>query len=89
METFGKKKKKKKKDNKGGLNMEELESALPADSGNDESAIGNDDSMAMEDDNFLGTKKKKKKKADINDLLKEVEQENNENGKCLMNKDKC
>ena len=66
--------------------MEELESALPADSGNDESALANDDSMAMEDDNFLGTKKKKKKKADINDLLKEVEQENNENGKCLMNR---
>lgn len=80
METFGKKKKKKKKE-KGGLNMEELESALPVDSGNDEPALGNDESMAMEDDNFLGTKKKKKKKADINDLLKEVEQENNENGK--------
>lgn len=61
------------------MNMDELESALPAD---EDSTFGGAGEEGMEDDTFdLGMKKKKKKKGDLlNELLKE-EEENNENGK--------
>ena len=82
LETFGKKKRKKKKT---GFNLDDLDAALPTEEGNqdEESGAAPDDEGAGIDDTFdLGMKKKKKKKPDINDLLKDnKENEELENGK--------
>ncbi|KAJ1523327.1 hypothetical protein ONE63_001199 [Megalurothrips usitatus] len=84
LESFGKKKKKKKK----AFNLEELDSALPADvtAAEPNEPLPDD---AIEDSfdydmDFSKTKKKKKKKKDLDDLVAEDEKEKaeeNENGK--------
>lgn len=81
LESFGKKKRKKKKT---GFNLDDLDAALPAaegDENNHEDAGAGDEDGTM--DNFdLGIKKKKKKKVEINELLKDnKENEEVENGK--------
>lgn len=81
LESFGKKKRKKKKT---GFNLDDLDAALPTaegDENNQEDAGAGDEDGTM--DNFdLGIKKKKKKKVEINELLKDnKENEEVENGK--------
>lgn len=77
IETFGKKKKKKVKKP---LNMESVDTAL-TEVNDDQPAMPDDEEDNIDDTFDLGAmKKKKKKKADINELLKSMEnEEDNEN----------
>lgn len=77
IETFGKKKKKKVKKP---LNMESVDTAL-TEVNEDQPAMPDDEDENIDDTFDLGQmKKKKKKKADINELLKSMEnEEDNEN----------
>lgn len=60
--------------------MDDVEAALPQEGGNEE---GGDEGASMDEDfDLMGLKKKKKKKAGIDYLLKEEDPENKENGKC-------
>ena len=76
IETFGKKKKKK---------VESVDTAL-TEVNDDQPAMPDDEEDNIDDTFDLGAmKKKKKKKADINELLKSMEnEEDNENGKRLF-----
>lgn len=83
LENFGKKKRKKKKT---GFNLEDLDAALPTaadDNNQEETGVAFDEDSGAIDDTFdLGMKKKKKKKIEINELLKDnKENEELENGK--------
>lgn len=85
LETFGKKKRKKKKI---GFNLDDIEAALPTgDDGNQEEELGfvDEESGTIDGTFDLGMKKKKKKKTEINELLKDnKENEDVENGKKII-----
>lgn len=80
IETFGKKKKKKVKKP---ITLESVDTAL-TEVNDDQPALPEDDDENIDDTFDVGQIKKKKKKKDINELLKSIEnEEDNENGKLL------
>ena len=82
LDNFGKKKRKKKKT---GFNLDDLDAALPpvgVDESQEETGTAADEEGAIDETFDLGIKKKKKKKTEINELLKDnKENEDVENGK--------
>lgn len=85
LENFGKKKKKKKKPF---VNLDDEASGSAEQKDGDSHELGEQGDAEPQGGEGLefdfGTKKKKKKKKDLNDILKDEEEADKENGKCLF-----